>query len=190
MNRLKLEHIIRAAGSIADDKEVIVLGSTSIFAQFPNVSDEFLPSIEADVFPKNKPSMSDAIDGCIGDLSPFHQKFGYYAHGVSRETASNLPIGWENRLIPIRNDNTGGVTGWCIEIHDLVAGKYVSAREKDRELTLKIIQKGMVHLATLLERIEALPVDSEFRERIKGQAHRDFNEMSISKREEESRIWT
>lgn len=29
MNRSKLEHIIRAAGSIADDTDVIVLGSTS-----------------------------------------------------------------------------------------------------------------------------------------------------------------
>ncbi|HIJ19680.1 MAG TPA: hypothetical protein HPP58_01395 [Deltaproteobacteria bacterium] len=58
MNRLKLEHIIRAAGSIADDKELIVLGSTSIFAEFPDISDEFLPSVEADVFPRNKPFMS------------------------------------------------------------------------------------------------------------------------------------
>jgi len=72
MNRLKLEHIIRAAGSIADDNEVIILGSTSIFAQFPDSEDEFLPSIEADVFPKSRSYMSDAIDGCIGELSPFH----------------------------------------------------------------------------------------------------------------------
>jgi len=176
MNRLKLEHIIRAAGSIADDKEVVVLGSTSIFAQFPNVSDEFLPSIEADVFPRNKPSMSDAIDGCIGELSPFHKHFGYYAHGVSRETASNLPNGWDTRLIPIHNENTGGVTGWCIEIHDLIAGKYVSGREKDREFLSKVIQKGMVQLATLLERIEVLPVDEPFKESIKTQVERDFNE--------------
>jgi len=85
MNRLQLEHIIRAAGSIAEDNEIIILGSASIFAQFPNLPDRFLLSIEADVFPKNKPHRSDTIDGSIGELSPFHDAFGCYAHGVSRE---------------------------------------------------------------------------------------------------------
>jgi hypothetical protein len=91
MKRFQLEHIIRAGGSIADDEEIIVLGSSSILAQFPNISEEVLVSIEADVFPKNKPDMADLIDGCIGELSPFHQAFGYYAHGVGKETAGNLP---------------------------------------------------------------------------------------------------
>ena len=174
MNRLKLEHIIRAAGSIADDKEVIILGSTSIFAQFPDIEDEFLLSIEADVFPKNKPDMSDAIDGCIGELSPFHHHFGYYAHGVGKETAGNLPNGWDKRLIPIRNENTGGVSGWCLEIHDLIAGKYVSAREKDIEFLSRVIMNGMVNLTTLLERVEELPVDEKFREKIRTRVQNDF----------------
>ena len=103
MKRFQLEHIIRAGGSIADDEEIIVLGSSSILAQFPNISEEVLLSIEADVFPKNKPDMADLIDGCIGELSPFHQAFGYYAHGVGKETAGNLPRGWDRRLFPIRN---------------------------------------------------------------------------------------
>ncbi len=85
MNRLQLEHIIRAAGSIAEDNEIIILGSASIFAQFPNLPDRFLLSVEADVFPKNKPHRSDTIEGSIGELSPFHDAFGCYAHGVSRE---------------------------------------------------------------------------------------------------------
>jgi len=42
MKRFQLEHIIRAGGSIADDEEIIVLGSSSILAQFPNISEEVL----------------------------------------------------------------------------------------------------------------------------------------------------
>jgi hypothetical protein len=57
MNRSQLEHIIRAAGSIADDKEIVVLGSTSILAQFPGFPESLLLSVEADVFPKNRPDM-------------------------------------------------------------------------------------------------------------------------------------
>jgi len=55
MKRSELEPLIRAAGSIADDNEIIVIGSQSILGQFPNTPPEFLASAEADLFPKNRP---------------------------------------------------------------------------------------------------------------------------------------
>ena len=36
MKRSELEHIIRAAGAIANDREVIVIGSQSVLGQFPD----------------------------------------------------------------------------------------------------------------------------------------------------------
>jgi hypothetical protein len=39
MNRSQLEHIIRASGSIANDDEIIVLGSSSVFAQFSRIQE-------------------------------------------------------------------------------------------------------------------------------------------------------
>lgn len=174
MNRLQLEHIIRATGSIADDHEIIVLGSASILSQFPDLDERFILSVEADVFPKNKPGLSDLIDGSIGELSPFHTAFGYYAHGVSKETANNLPAGWDARLVPIKNKNTGGVTGWCVEIHDLVAGKYVSAREKDIQFVRLAIDARMVKKDILMERVRALRVGASQKERISLRAIEDF----------------
>ena len=174
MNRLQLEHIIRAAGSIADDNEIIILGSASIFAQFPDLPDHFLLSIEADVFPKNKPHMSDTVDGSIGELSPFHDAFGYYAHGVSKETANNLPVDWDKRLVPIRSDNTGGVTGWCLDIHDLIAGKYLSARDKDLEFVITAVKQGLVKEHILHERIEMLCTDASQKELILKRLASDF----------------
>lgn len=174
MNRLQLEHIIRAAGSIADDNEIIILGSASVFAQFPDLPDRFLLSVDADVFPKNKPHMSDTIDGSIGELSPFHEAFGYYAHGVSKETANNLPVDWDKRLLPIRSDNTGGVTGWCLDIHDLIAGKYVSAREKDLEFARAAVKRGLAKESILRKRIEMLNVDASQKEAILARLTNDF----------------
>ena len=176
MNRSQLEHIIRAAGSIADDKDIIVLGSTSILAQFPSFPEPLLFSVEADVFPKNRPEMSDVIDGSIGELSPFHQTFGYYAHGVSSETANNLPEGWDSRLVPLSGPNTEGVTGWCIEVHDLLAGKYVSGREKDLLFIAGVIAAGLVDRDVLMSRVDALRVDESTKERIRMRIVRDFNE--------------
>jgi hypothetical protein len=156
MNRSQLEHIIRAAGDIAEDDEIVVLGSMAVLAQFPDVSPDLLYSIEADIYPKNKPERAEVIDGCIGELSPFHQTFGYYAHGIGPETAQNLPNGWEQRLVPLKNPNTRGITGWCLEIHDLVVGKYVSGREKDLSFARKAISQGLVSQETLKERVEWL----------------------------------
>ena len=36
MKRAQLEHIIRAACTIADDDELVIIGSQSILAQFPD----------------------------------------------------------------------------------------------------------------------------------------------------------
>ena len=178
MNRSQLEHIIRAAGSIADDREIIVLGSTSILGQFPGFPEALLLSVEADVFPKNKPHMSDVIDGSIGELSPFHQAFGYYAHGVGAETAGNLPDGWNTRLVPLSGPNTEGVTGWCVEIHDLVAGKYVSAREKDLQFIAAVLTEGLVKQEMLLARTDSLRVDEGTKKRIRERILSDFERIA------------
>ncbi|MBI5604585.1 MAG: hypothetical protein HY879_14680 [Deltaproteobacteria bacterium] len=166
MNRSQLEHILRAAGDISEDDEIVVLGSTSLLAQFPNASPDLLYSMEADIFPKNKPEMAQVIDGCIGELSPFHQTFGYYAHGIGPETAKNLPKGWEQRLIPLQSPNTRGITGWCLDIHDLVLGKYVSGREKDLAFNSQIINQGLVSQKILLERIKFLEVPELVKDQI------------------------
>jgi hypothetical protein len=126
MRRSQLEHIIRAASSITGERDIVILGSQAILGQLPNAPDELLRSMEADVVPRNRPELSDLIDGSIGELSPFHHTFGYYAHGVGGETAV-LSAGWKERLVPIANENTGGATGWCLEIHDLLLSKYAQA---------------------------------------------------------------
>ena len=33
--------------------------------------------------------------------------------------------------MPIRNENTRGATGWCLDVHDLAVSKLVAGREKD-----------------------------------------------------------
>ena len=98
MKRSDLEHLIRASGAIADDDELIIIGSQSILGQFPDAPITLLVSMEADIFPKNKPTLSELVDGSIGEGSFFHEQYGYYAQGVGPETAV-LPQGWEERLV-------------------------------------------------------------------------------------------
>jgi hypothetical protein len=159
MNRAALEHILRAAAAIAKERDLMVIGSQSVLGQFPEAPAALLASIEADVYPRYAPAKSNLIDGAIGELSAFHQTFGYYAHGVD-ETTATLPAGWSERLVPICNENTGGSTGWCLEVHDLAASKLVAGRPRDLDFVTVLVRERMVDQAVLRERVEGLELSA------------------------------
>jgi len=152
MHRQQLEHIIRASAGITGATEFVIIGSQAVLGQFPQAPAELLVSIEADVFTLRNPADSDLIDGSIGEGSPFHQTFGYYAHGVSQETAV-LPAGWRERLVPVHNENTSGGTGLCLEIHDLAVSKLVAGREKDIDFLNGLLRHSLMQVPILRERL-------------------------------------
>lgn len=84
MTRAELEHLIRAAGTIAND-DLVVVGSQAVLGALPDAPSELLRSMEADMYPRRNPAAADEIDGKIGDGSQFHSTFGIYAHGVGPE---------------------------------------------------------------------------------------------------------
>lgn len=53
MTRAQLEHIIRAAAATADTRDIVVVGSQSLLATFPDAPPELTRSVEADVFPRD-----------------------------------------------------------------------------------------------------------------------------------------
>ncbi len=173
MNRAQLEHIIRAAGSIANDEDIVVIGSQAILGQFPDAPSKLLVSTEADVYPSSHPERSDLIDGTIGEGSPFQLEFGYYAHGVGPETAV-LPEGWRDRLIMVCGENTRFVRGWCLEVHDLAIAKYAAGREKDREFTRILVASGMLQFRVLQQRLAQTSLEPQLRHLIQERISADF----------------
>ena len=160
MKRSELEHIIRAAGSIANAQELVVIGSQAILGTIPEPPDEFTASVEADVYPTNDPGKADLIDGSIGEKSPFHDTFGYYAHGVRPETAT-LPANWKSRLVRIRNQNTNQVTGLCLSVADLVISKLAAGREKDLDFVRVVFHRGLLKPAEAEAVLAELPLSVE-----------------------------
>jgi len=146
MKRADLEHLIRAAGSIANARELIIIGSQAILGSFPNPPRELTVSMEADMYPLDAPDKADLIDGTIGENSPFHSAFGYYAHGVAPETAT-LPANWKTRLVSLRNENTNEITGLCLSPVDLVISKLAAGREKDLDFVRAIFRHALLKLA-------------------------------------------
>jgi hypothetical protein len=173
MTRQQLEHLICAAAVIADDDELVVLGSQAILGRYPDAPGTLLVSVEADMYPKNHPDRADLIDGTIGELSPFHDTYGYYAQGVGPTTAT-LPDGWEGRLISIRNENTRWASGLCLEPHDLLLAKYVAGRDKDLRYTQEAVRHALVDRAVLEERLGCMHLDDARRTLVASRIARDF----------------
>lgn len=133
MNREQLEHVLRAASQIADEPDVLVIGSQAVLGGLPEdrLPVEATTSIEVDVtfFDDPDDTKSDLVDGAIGELSAFHQTFGYYAQGVSTTTAL-LPDGWRDRIVVVESPRTAPARGHCLEPHDCVMAKLLAGREK------------------------------------------------------------
>jgi hypothetical protein len=158
VTREQLEQLLRAAAEIAADDEIVVIGSQAILGQFPDAPASMRVSVEADLFPLNHPERADLIDGSIGELSPFHETFGYCAQGVSEETA-RLPQAWRDRLVIIQNENTRGVKGLCLEVHDLLVSKAIAGREKDVAFLADAARHRLARAEILLERLATVQAD-------------------------------
>jgi len=143
MNRTQLEHVIRAAGAIAEVDEIIVIGSQAILGEYPDAPPELLVSREVDLYPAKEPEKAILIDGSIGEGSLFDEQFKYYAHGVGPETAK-LPSQWQSRLIPIKNEHTRGITAWCLAPIDLAISKLLAGREKDFAYVATMLRCGLL----------------------------------------------
>jgi hypothetical protein len=168
MRREDLEHLLRAASKITERRDVLVLGSQAILATY---DEDQLPhattmSLEADLafFDDPDQSISDMVDGILGEDSWFHRTHGFYGQGVSVSVAT-LPNGWSERLVIIDGRNTHPGRGLCLEPHDLVVSKLIAHREKDLEFAVALLNVGLVDPQTLDRRLSetssAAPIQVE-----------------------------
>jgi len=181
VNRKQLAHILRAAATIAEDPEIVVIGSQAILGSF---SEEELPieatrSIEADVAFRSDPDemKADKIEGAIGENSRFHNTYSYYGQGVSIGTAQ-LPKGWTERVVMYEFEDSKPSKAVCLEPHDLIISKLVANREKDREFATALIRYGLVDPAILFERVELLQLPGAVIRRVRESIVRRVKEAS------------
>ena len=172
MKKQQLDHVLRAAGRITGEKQFLIIGSQSLHGKFPDLPDDIVRSAEVDLIAKNIGDRTEWLN-VIGQDSPFHETFGYYADPVDEATAV-LPKGWKGRLVNLPPGETEGVTGLCLDPHDLAIAKYVACREKDLIFTRELARRGIVTRDRLLALIEDTPVNEKTRERIRDRIELDF----------------
>jgi hypothetical protein len=175
MNAEQLRHILRAAAAVTGEKVFVVIGSQAILGSHPDAPRSLRKSIEGDTYPKNHPHKAIEVDGAIGELSPFHHEFGYYAHGVAPDTAT-LPDGWEQRLVEFQVNDPSGTIGLCLEKHDLAFSKLAAGREKDIEFIRELLKHRLLNRGKLRRLI-----DSEKNEGLKQLLNRNLTIVTSAK---------
>lgn len=171
MTRQELEHVLRAAGAITGRDEWIIIGSQAILGAAPDADPALLVSEEVDLYAPGDERASDLVDGSIGERSPFHETFGYYAHGVGPETAI-LPSRWRERAVVIRSSATAGVAGICPDPADLAISKLAAWREKDREFVHALLEHRLTSRLEIESRLHELDetIAARIRSRLKSGA--------------------
>jgi len=170
VKREDLEHIIRAAGDVLQESEVIIVGSQAILgAPYEGLPKDVMLSVEVDVMATHDPDGSKALrlNGAIGELTRFDETYGYYAEGVE-DGLCRFPEGWRERLIPVESPATNGVTGLCAEPHDLCASKLLAGRDKDLKYVASLLRSGHIKVGVLIERIQSTDATANEFERIIG----------------------
>ena len=143
-----------------EDPNILVIGSQSVLATFDEeeLPDAATASMEVDLAYFDDPTedKADAVDGAIGELSSFHERYGVYAQGVSVRTAV-LPDRWHGRVVTWSNQSTGRALAAFLEPHDCVVSKLVAYREKDFEFAAAMLESGLIDPTILARRIDQLP---------------------------------
>jgi len=172
MKKHQLDHVLRAAGRITGQKQFIIIGSQSLHGKYPDLPDALVQSAEVDLIAKGEAARTEWLNA-IGQDSPFHEEFGYYADPVEEGTAT-LPAGWKGRLVNLAPGDTDGVRGLCLDPHDLAIAKYVARRDKDLAFNRELAQRGIVMRERLLQLLAKTPVDESVRRRIRGDIANNF----------------
>lgn len=177
MQKRQLDHVLRAAGRITGDKEFVIIGSQALHARYPDLPDDIVRSAEVDLIASQETDRTEWLNA-IGADSPFHESFGYYADPID-ETTATLPNDWKKRLISLPPGDTEGVTGLCLDPHDLAIAKYVARREKDLAFTRELARRGIVDRDQLFTLLEQTPIDEAVRQRIRSDIARDFDVPAV-----------
>jgi hypothetical protein len=172
MKKQQVDHILRAAGEITGETQFIIIGSQSLHGKHPDVSDEIVMSFEVDLIAKKKPDRTVWLN-MIGQDSRFHETHGYYADPVD-ETTATLPKGWKGRLVNLPPGDTAGVSGLCLDPHDLAIAKYVARRAKDIVFNRELAARGIVKKKRLLLLLDDTTLDEAVRGRIRDDIETDF----------------
>ena len=143
-----------------------LLGSQSLHAHMSEAPDVVLLSLEADyLLSEDAPvALENQIAREFGRNSAFHNEHGFYAD-VVRDNFACLPPRWQERVKVERL--AGSSLSLCsLEPHDLAISKLIVGRSKDIEFLAFAIDRSLITMPALAERIAEFGDNLELRAKL------------------------
>lgn len=166
MKLAALQHLVRSACSLADDRTFLVLGSASLLASFPELGagdDLLAATYDADLCPEPFDELTGVmLDEALGEHRAYYRRHGYHADILRDSILATLPSGWRQRLVAVPACPAAS----ALEPHDLAAVKLLVGRPKDLALVRELHQSGRIARETVRERLDALDVPVESKPRL------------------------
>lgn len=129
-----LTHMAAAASGLVPDVKIIVFGSASAFATFPDLGEctgLYENTNDADfIIDPWSDDLCLMLSKCLGKDSSFFQMFGYYADIVRPAAFDNFPPDFRDRLVPLE----GCPRVFALDPHDMAVAKLFAGRPKDVRL--------------------------------------------------------
>src|SRR6266567_1829845 len=168
-----LKHLLDAARALAQPQRIIILGSSSLLPEHPELGEVGQPlegSYDSDLLIAPMQEELAAILGeAVGQGSLFARRHGYYADILRPSIAETLPHGWETRLRPMQ----GYPDVFTIDHYDLALVKLTLGRPKDLELLRAMLLLGILEPARLRDHYQQAPLG----EREAAAAGRNLHEV-------------
>ena len=163
--------LLRAARSVAEHfsaERVIIVGSQSILLTWPDAPVVMKITPEIDIYPENyrdwearNPGFeaSEEISVLFGEMSHFHERFGFYLDGVDENTARMPPDGLDHAET-MEIDVYGRIAVIvCPCIEDVIVSKLHRLVEKDVTFIKACAQARPLDRLRILDRFRATGPD-------------------------------
>ena len=161
MTLAALQHIIRAAQALAEDRDILVLGSASLLASFPQLGNADSPlaaTYGSDLCPDPFDELTGTmLDEALGENRAYYLRHGYHADILRDTILETLPAGWRERLVSV----PGCTAAHALEPHDLAVVKLLVVRPKDISLLVHLHSAGLIEAEVVRARLDFLDIPVE-----------------------------
>jgi len=165
MNLAALQHLIRSAQTLAEDRSILVLGSASLLASHPALGAPDAPlatTYDADLLIEPFEELTAImLDEALGEERAYYRRHGYHADILHDSILTTLPKSWRHRLVPVPE-----TSAHALEPHDLAAVKLLVGRPKDLNLIRRLFTDELLKAETVKQRLNLLDIPVELRPRL------------------------
>ncbi|GEP41858.1 DUF6036 family nucleotidyltransferase [Brevifollis gellanilyticus] len=162
MDLASLNSLLSEARKIIPETPLIIFGSTSAFATWPDLPetvDTYLQTRDTDlILDPWKEETAITLQKAIGRLSLYDQENGVYADIIKPDVFANFPADFRDPLVPLE----GYPNVWALNPHDMAVSKLLVGRPKDLRLLSILFATGRLDEALVRKLLWSMDMEEKW----------------------------